>query len=118
MELLDTLKVGVEKLGGLFPGVNMALVLGLIVILLVVRIADRPDPKTGKVKRLGNGAYSLIVAGGGFLLALVVVRPFDVREWIGSGIMHAGAASILYQLFKTILPKRINPDKSWIARPK
>ena len=101
----------------------MALVLGLIVVLLIVRWADRPDPKKGKVKRLGNGAYALIVAGCGFLLAFIAVRPFDLREWIGSGVTHAGAASILYQLAKTLIPEKllgrvVNADKSWITRPK
>lgn len=127
MEILDWIQGAVSKLGGLFPGVDMARVLGLIVILLIVRMADRPDAKKGKVKRLGNGAYSIIVAGGGFLLAFLAVRPFDVREWIGSGISHAGAASILYQIAKVAVPKEItlfgktvvlNPDKAWITRPK
>ena len=98
MEIVDWIKTSVDKIGSLFPGVNMALVLGLIVILLIVRAVDRPVPKRGKVKRLGNGAYALLVAGLAFAVAVVDVRPFDVRTWIGSGIKHAGAASILYQL--------------------
>lgn len=123
MEILDWIKTVVDKLGALFPGVNMALVLGLILVLLIVRAVDRPVPKKGKVKRLGNGAYALLVAVLAFALAVVDVRPFDWRTWIGSGIKHAGAASILYQLAKTILPEKlfgvtINPDKSWITRPK
>ena len=126
MEILDWIGGALEKVGGLFPGVDMALVLGLIVILLIVRMADRPDPTKGKVKRLGNGAYTAIVAVLAFALAFIAVRPFDFREWIGSGIKHAGAASILYQIAKAAIPAKVtilgreivlNPDKAWFIRP-
>lgn len=91
----------------LFPGVNVGMVAGIIGILLGVRFAD---PK----KKLGKGAYIIGAMVLGFLGAALVVKPFTLSGWITSGISHAGAASILYQFGKLVIP---SADQYWLKRP-
>jgi hypothetical protein len=81
----------------LFAGVNVAMVAGIIGILLGVRAIDRG-------KKLGSGAYIIGAMVLGFLAAALVVNPWTPRAWLASGIAHAGAASILYQFGKLVIP--------------
>ena len=81
----------------LFAGVNVAMVAGIIGILLGVRAVDSR-------KLLGSGAYIIGAMLLGFVAAALVVSPWSLRGWLASGIAHAGAASILYQTGKLIVP--------------
>jgi len=91
----------------LFAGVNVAMIAGIIGILLGVRAVDRK-------KKLGKGAYVIGAMICGFVGAAAVVHPWTLSGWIVSGIAHAGAASVLYQTGKLILP---GPDQYWLKRP-
>jgi hypothetical protein len=91
----------------LFAGINVAMVAGVIGILLGIRAVDRK-------KKLGKGAYVIGAMVLGFLGAACVTKPFSVSGWIVAGIAHAGAASILYQAGKLVLP---GPDRYWLKRP-
>jgi len=91
----------------LFAGLNVGMVAGVIGVLLGVRAVDRK-------KRLGKGAYVIGAMVLGFLGAAFVVQPFTLSAWIVAGIAHAGAASILYQAGKLVLP---GPDRYWLKRP-
>jgi len=91
----------------LFAGMNTAMVAGVIGILLGVRAVDRK-------KKLGKGAYVIGAMLFGFIGAAFVVKPFTLSGWIVAGIAHAGAASILYQAGKLVLP---GPDQYWLRRP-
>ena len=110
------------QLRGLFPGVDMALVAGIIVLLLAVRWADKQrGKKSTKAKELGKGAYVLMSIGLGFVAAAIVVgNPGTgflgwLLSWLRSGIQHAAVASILYQIGKTVIP---GADRYWVRRPK
>lgn len=80
----------------LFPGVNIGMVAGIIGVLLGVKAIAQ-----GK---LPSWFYIAAVMALGFVSAALVVSPFQMRGWIISGIAHAGAASILYQFGKMLIP--------------
>jgi hypothetical protein len=73
------------------------MVAGIIGILLGVRAVDTK-------RRLGSGSYIIGAMLLGFVAAALVVSPWSLRGWLASGIAHAGAASILYQTGKLLLP--------------
>jgi hypothetical protein len=81
----------------LFAGVNLAMIAGIIGVLLGVKLIDRKGV-------LGKGFFVAAAMLLGFLGAAFVVKPFTIKEWIPSGVAHAGAASILYQFGKLVLP--------------
>ena len=111
-----------EQLRHFFPGVDMALVAGIVVLMLGVRGLDGgTSPKAQKKKGLGKGAYVLMTIAAGFVAGAITVGttvsgviPWLIA-WVQSGIPHAAVASILYQVAKTVLP---SADRYWLKRPK
>lgn len=92
----------------LFAGVNVAMVAGIIGVLLGIRASD------SKAQKLGKGFYIVLAMILGFVGAALVVKPFTIKNWIPSGIAHAGAASILYQFGKLVLPGN---DYTFLKKP-
>jgi len=98
-------------ISSLFAGLNLAMIGGIIGILLAVRAVDRKH-------RLGKGAYVIGSVVLGFVAGALTSDPLTLRVWLERGITYAGAASILYQFGKLLIPEQLNPDRYWVRRPK
>lgn len=78
--------------------VNLPLIGAIIGILLAVRGLDTKG-------KLARGFYIIAVLVLGFAGGLLVTNNIG-KELIIAGIIHAGAASILYQTGKLIVPSQ------------
>lgn len=89
-------------MGSISAGVNLPLIAGMIGLLLTVRRMD-------KDRTLARGFYIMAVTILGFVGGFLVT-PYSepiipwIQEVLVSAIIHAGAASILYQQGKLMLP--------------
>ncbi len=92
----------------LAANINGGLILAIIALLLVVRRLDTLGNLKWLFKKpLARGFYIVAVLVLGFIAGCLAYSPFNLIHWnkiLIGGILHAGAASILYQTGKLAMP--------------
>jgi len=72
--------------------VDIPMIIGIVVLIQALK----------KAIKINSKWWALVIVGVGFLASLIKTTPFEVRQFITTGLVYAAGIEFVYQSWRTI----------------